>query len=648
MGLSFDFLLFSLLLCCASARVIELSRPTATESELKAASSPCKLHVRTPRAPAHAGILAEPHKPTLFELQLECSGVANVGHALQSKGISGQIEYGTSVSFTYRELGWSKLLVSACPLSTNASAANWCTLATGEKKFEVPVVVTYVRREIRTLSATERDAYFTAVKTLFKYPEDVGKAKYGNNFRNYLELHAKHAASVWVNKGFCNLGHFGPAFTTFHRAFMREFEMALQAVDPSVAVPYWDYLADGALADPRTSPIFGDDYFGSAVGDPEQGYIVTNGHFAYLPIPKGEEAERLGNLTWGRLGPSHMVNRYGFFRSRDTVITTPYLTRYGPGPGGTMPTRGAWLTCRNETLLGAYISCLDASQVHPGPHIYIGGAVGVPSFAEVRSQLDCAGFASEDECGTNYGIIATLAADFRGSEVLDGCLVCDKKCTSVDQPPEECACHCPHPDEPMCKSENYFARVANKGGFKMPESVQRAWKFAHFGTCAPRFTTGDYSDIAASNMDPIFWAHHTNLDRLVSSWRIGHPERPTHAIGFTFPSADERVFPDVWSATNILDPNSAWPGVVPPGDGVASGVCEGHGLYDEVLLGSFANLFESAPRGRPSTNLDLVRSIDTEVFELGRFEYTYDFYDIEEAALAGLRRQRPSVFVATQ
>lgn len=39
-------------------------------------------------------------------------------------------------------------------------------------------------------------------------------------------------------------GHRSPSFLPWHRRFLLEFERALQSVDPSVALPYWDWSSD--------------------------------------------------------------------------------------------------------------------------------------------------------------------------------------------------------------------------------------------------------------------------------------------------------------------------------------------------------------------------------------------------------------------
>lgn len=77
-----------------------------------------------------------------------------------------------------------------------------------------------------------------------------------------------------------NAAHRGPSFLPWHRYFIREFELTLQSVNPSVTLPYWDWATDAALADPTDAPIWntnpatGRIYIGGD-GDP-----VTTGPFA--------------------------------------------------------------------------------------------------------------------------------------------------------------------------------------------------------------------------------------------------------------------------------------------------------------------------------------------------------------------------------
>jgi Common central domain of tyrosinase len=77
-----------------------------------------------------------------------------------------------------------------------------------------------------------------------------------------------------------NVAHRGPAFLPWHRQELRDFELALQAALPGagVTLPYWDWAADAARPDPRTSPLWTDAYLG---GDGDQGNnnLVPDGPF---------------------------------------------------------------------------------------------------------------------------------------------------------------------------------------------------------------------------------------------------------------------------------------------------------------------------------------------------------------------------------
>ncbi|MFP3989575.1 tyrosinase family protein [Streptomyces sp. E11-3] len=70
------------------------------------------------------------------------------------------------------------------------------------------------------------------------------------------------------------VGHRSPSFLPWHRRFLIEFEQALQAVDPSVALPYWDWTADRTAA----SSLWAVDFLGGTGRDRDG--RVTDGAFA--------------------------------------------------------------------------------------------------------------------------------------------------------------------------------------------------------------------------------------------------------------------------------------------------------------------------------------------------------------------------------
>ncbi|MEV4876846.1 tyrosinase MelC2 [Streptomyces cyaneofuscatus] len=70
------------------------------------------------------------------------------------------------------------------------------------------------------------------------------------------------------------VGHRSPSFLPWHRRFLIQFEQALQAIDPAVALPYWDWTADRTASASLWAP----DFLGGT-GRSRDGQ-VTEGPFA--------------------------------------------------------------------------------------------------------------------------------------------------------------------------------------------------------------------------------------------------------------------------------------------------------------------------------------------------------------------------------
>ena len=124
------------------------------------------------------------------------------------------------------------------------------------------------RKNQATLTHAERQAFVNAViKLKNEVPSQMGLT---NRYDDYVQVHlnAMMAASGWA--------HQLPAFLPWHREFLRHFELDLQAIDPTVTIPYWDWTVDQNPALP-TSP-FTDDFMGGNGSGAD--HKVTTGAFA--------------------------------------------------------------------------------------------------------------------------------------------------------------------------------------------------------------------------------------------------------------------------------------------------------------------------------------------------------------------------------
>lgn len=107
-----------------------------------------------------------------------------------------------------------------------------------------------------------------------------------------------------------NPAHRGPGFLPWHREFLMQLEGALQNIDASVTIPYWDWTQDAALPDPSQSPIWADDFLGGNGLESDQ-WRVQTGAFAHSggkwPVPPLPEDGLPGpglKRQFGRLLPT--------------------------------------------------------------------------------------------------------------------------------------------------------------------------------------------------------------------------------------------------------------------------------------------------------------------------------------------------------
>ncbi|MEP6879635.1 MAG: DVUA0089 family protein [Nitrosospira sp.] len=117
-----------------------------------------------------------------------------------------------------------------------------------------------IRKNQSSLTGSEKAAFIAAVKVL----------KANGSYDIFV---AQHRAAFMASPN--DPAHRGPAFLPWHREYLRRFELALQQIDPSVSIPYWDWTVDRtAGASLWASNFMG----GNGMGASRQ---VTTGPFAF-------------------------------------------------------------------------------------------------------------------------------------------------------------------------------------------------------------------------------------------------------------------------------------------------------------------------------------------------------------------------------
>ncbi|KAL1916639.1 uncharacterized protein VTP21DRAFT_5343 [Calcarisporiella thermophila] len=112
-----------------------------------------------------------------------------------------------------------------------------------------------VRKEIRQFTTQERIDFINAVKQL---NQGVRPSRYDLLTKWHQEATA--------------YAHYQPQFLPWHRAYLREYEKALQSINPNVVIPYWNWSED--YLNPISSPVFSNDWCGGS------GSCVSTGPFA--------------------------------------------------------------------------------------------------------------------------------------------------------------------------------------------------------------------------------------------------------------------------------------------------------------------------------------------------------------------------------
>ena len=289
---------------------------------------------------------------------------------------------GFDVSFVFENLGEYTLALKETPPAQYHLGEGRTTVRT--------LVCRYVRREIRRLSDKDRELYLDALHQISSLSAEAGRAKFGERFFNLDHFATLHLTLAGTREG--DQLHDGLGFLTGMIALSASFERALQAVNPALALPYWDFTYDAASATNATnagdddddtsgalsraffqSELWKEDIFGDHING---NHTVQSGRFAYQVVGTANASDSVSSP-------------YGYLRAPWNVNKSPYVRREPSLCGASAFDFGEFPTCATHSAL-----VLDTSYSRYGPDSRaLGACPPRDSDSSASSQLVLVGLA---------------------------------------------------------------------------------------------------------------------------------------------------------------------------------------------------------------------------------------------------------------
>ncbi len=411
------------------------------------------------------------------------------------------------------------------------------------------VVLKYVKRELRTLTVADREAFLDAAAEIWNYDTTSGREIYGSQFTSIQTFVAEH--SLASNDIRCDSFHEGSGFLTHHLALQNSFEAALRAVDPSVTLPYWDFTIEGQqILDEGQNPsylleisdVFTDTWFGSVDDDDH----IADSRWAHSQMPVQEDSS------------SGTKNSYGYIRSYwnnnpDDEVARHLFDACGVEPvHKAIPYCGLHYDVLNVANL-AGLQLLTPSDGHGPMHVQIGGVWGgcTEAYANFTAkwadELDASitvddindyypdgkswkwGYDAPRRLQLEKAVMGEYFHIYRSFWRSHMCaidntpalLVCPDEC-DLDVPFEDCSCQVDELVEGTTTWENLFPCVlnseSNQESFKAIWSDEMLEDLVYF-LATSSVLEGEMIE-SASTADIMFWLIHPAIERLVFAKRL--------------------------------------------------------------------------------------------------------------------------------
>lgn len=184
----------------------------------------------------------------------------------------------------------------------------------------------YIRREIRSLTDDDRNIVFDTMRMLYDIDTATGQALYGDKYYSAEYFSYVHLTGAGTND--CDHWHDGAGIAVKHVGVTLQYEQALQSIDPSIALPYWDYGMDKYLYNEDSIsnfPIFASDWFGELKSSTNDYSISDGSRWDGIVVPNGTAYLDWNISATGSFNP--YVNGYGQLRSPWNNNPNPLIAR---------------------------------------------------------------------------------------------------------------------------------------------------------------------------------------------------------------------------------------------------------------------------------------------------------------------------------
>jgi len=368
-------------------------------------------------------------------------------------------------------------------------------------------VCMYVRREVRTYSEADLDDVMDAMYVMWTTSDEEGQELYGDNYHSasyMLKMH--HFNAAWQDSDHI---HEGNGFMTQHIKMTNIFEMAMQAVDPSVSLPYWDFTIDdmsGKAA--HNSIVMTEAMFGSMTQPVNLTWGFTYGSDAIIDaaIPDGRWAYLLADMNEDY---DDLRAGYGYMRAPWNMNPSPYVSRftYDYQIGISLPTCSQHYAIIQETNMMDFFYNMQ-NDPHATTHSLSGGIYG----CDMLDQLLDAGYITDTDA--QKAICSKWV--FYLKEFYRYNYITPKTDCEVDVDDVQaatCGFTCVADSEDVLLA-NLKTKIENNVPSDMSDDGWTAWKdFICTGDGGKVFS-GDHLE-SASPTDPSFWVIHPTLERLL-------------------------------------------------------------------------------------------------------------------------------------